>query len=52
MKTTKGTFSSGKSAVKGKSRSGSGSQPVGKSHATLRDRAAANMTAFKKSQKH
>jgi hypothetical protein len=52
MKTTKETLSSGKSAVKGQSRSGSGPQPIGKSHETLRDRAAANMTAFKKSQKH
>ena len=48
MKTTKETLSSGKSAVKGQSRSGSGPQPIGKSHETLRDRAAANMTAFKK----
>jgi hypothetical protein len=56
MKTQKGTFSSVKTGVKSKSRgesgSGSGPQSITKSHVTLRDRAAANMAAFKKSQKH
>jgi hypothetical protein len=54
MKSQKGTFSSIKSGVKSKSRgkSGSGPHSITKSHLTLRDRAAANMAAFNKSQKH
>jgi len=54
MKSVKETFSSIKSGVKGKSRGESwgGFQSIGKSFLTLRDRAAANLAAFRKSQKH
>jgi hypothetical protein len=54
MKTQKERFSSVKTGVKSKSRGerNSGPQSITKSHVTLRDRAAANMAAFKKSQKH
>jgi hypothetical protein len=54
MKNPKEIFSSVKSGVKSKSRgeSGSGSHSITKSLVTLRDRAAANMAAFKKSHKH
>jgi hypothetical protein len=54
MKSPKETFSSIKSGVKSRSRGGSGggSHSITKSLVTLWDRAAANMAAFKKSQKH
>jgi len=54
MKSPKEAFSSIKTGVKSKSRgeSWSGFQSIGKSLVTLRDRAAANLAAFRKSQKH
>lgn len=54
MKSLKETFGSIKSGVKSKGRGGSGSGPrsITRSLVTLWDRAAANMAAFKKSQKH
>lgn len=52
MKGTKESFSSAKSGVKSKSKgeSGSGAPSITESHATLKDRAADNMAAFKKSK--
>jgi hypothetical protein len=54
MKSPKVSSSGAKSGVKSKSRGESGSGPpsITESHATLKDRAADNMSAFKKSQKH
>lgn len=50
MKKQKGTFSSIKTGIKSKSRSGA--QFITKSLVTLRDRVAANMAAFTKAQKY
>ncbi len=54
MKNPKGSSIGAKSGVKSKSRGKSGSGPpsITESHSTLKDRAAENMAAFKKSQKH
>ncbi len=61
MKSSKGSSIGAKSGVKSKSsvKSGSGlpsitesHTPLTESHATLKDRAAENMAAFKKSRKH
>jgi hypothetical protein len=49
MKSPKETLGKAITAVKSKSRKGS--QVIGKSLVTLRDRAAANMAAFKRAHK-